>query len=228
MQTVKELTIKQHEYENKSVVISGWVKTNRAQKEFGFLNVNDGTTLSNLQVVYDDKLEDFKDIQKISVGSSVEVTGILIATPTMKQPFEVKASSLVLLGDCPEDFPIQPKRHTREFLREVAHLRPRTNLFNAVFRLRSVAAFSIHKFFQERDYVYVNTPLITANDGEGAGQMFQVTTLPLENAPKDEFGHVDYKKDFFARRTNLTVTGQLRSRSLCIIFKKCLYVWPNF
>lgn len=228
MQTVKELTIKKESYDQKQVKLAGWVRTNRAQKEFGFLNMNDGTTLMNLQVVYEEALENFKDVQKIRVGSSVEVVGTLVLTPNMKQPFEVKATSVVLLGDSPEDFPIQPKRHTREFLREVAHLRPRTNLFNAVFRLRSVAAFSIHKFFQEQGFVYVHTPLITANDGEGAGQMFQVTTLPLEKTPKDEEGNIDYKKDFFARRTNLTVTGQLEAEAYALAFRNVYTFGPTF
>ena len=186
MRTVKELTIEKDTLSGKQVVIAGWVRTNRAQKEFGFLNINDGTTLSNLQVVYEEKLENFSEVQKYRVGSSVELTGELVLTPTMKQPFELKATKVVLLGDSPENFPIQPKRHTREFLREVAHLRPRTNLFNAVFRLRSVAAFSIHKFFQERGFVYFHAPLITGNDGEGAGEMFTVTTLDLNKIPRDD------------------------------------------
>ena len=228
MQTVKELAMKQSEFADKEVKLAGWVRTNRAQKEFGFINMNDGTTLMNLQVVYEEAIENFKDIQKIRVGAAIEVVGKLVLTPTMKQPFEVKATSVVLLGDSPEDYPIQPKRHTREFLREVAHLRPRTNLFNAVFRLRSVAAFSIHKFFQEQGYVYVHTPLITANDGEGAGQMFQVTTLPLENAPKDDQGNIDYKKDFFARRTNLTVTGQLEAEAYALAFRNVYTFGPTF
>lgn len=228
MKTVKELTIEKDSHDGKNVKIAGWVRTNRAQKEFGFLNVNDGTTLANLQVVYDVTLDNFSDIQKIRVGSSIEVAGTLVLTPNMKQPFELKATSLMLLGDSPENYPIQPKRHSREFLREVAHLRPRTNLFNAVFRLRSVAAFSIHKFFQEKGFVYFHAPLITANDGEGAGEMFNVTTLDLNNVPRDEQGAIDYKKDFFARKTHLTVTGQLEAEAYAMAFRNVYTFGPTF
>lgn len=228
MRTIKSLYLDQQQLQNQPVQLSAWVRTNRAQKEFGFLSINDGTTLSTLQVVYEASLSNFEDIQKIRVGSSVEIEGTFVLTPEMKQPFEIKATKVVLLGDSPENYPIQPKRHTREFLREVAHLRPRTNLFNAVFRLRSVAAFSIHKFFQERGFIYFHAPLITGNDGEGAGEMFAVTTLPLENVPKDEFGNVDYKKDFFAKRTNLTVTGQLEAEAYALAFRNVYTFGPTF
>lgn len=228
MTTIKSLYLEQVHLENKTVQLSAWVRTNRAQKEFGFLTINDGTTLSTLQVVYESGLSNFEDVQKIRVGSSVEIEGTFVLTPEMKQPFEIKATKVVLLGDSPENYPIQPKRHTREFLREVAHLRPRTNLFNAVFRLRSVAAFSIHKFFQEKGFVYFHAPLITGNDGEGAGEMFAVTTLPLNNIPKDEFGNVDFKKDFFARRTNLTVTGQLEAEAYALAFRNVYTFGPTF
>ncbi len=228
MTTIKSLYLEQAHLENKTVQLSAWVRTNRAQKEFGFLTINDGTTLSTLQVVYESGLSNFEDVQKIRVGSSVEIEGTFVLTPEMKQPFEIKATKVVLLGDSPENYPIQPKRHTREFLREVAHLRPRTNLFNAVFRLRSVAAFSIHKFFQEKGFVYFHAPLITGNDGEGAGEMFAVTTLPLNNIPKDEFGNVDFKKDFFARRTNLTVTGQLEAEAYALAFRNVYTFGPTF
>ncbi len=228
MTTIKSLYLEQSKLQNQSVQLSAWVRTNRAQKEFGFLTINDGTTLSTLQVVYEAGLSNFEDIQKIRVGSSVEIEGTFILTPEMKQPFEIKATKVTLLGDSPENYPIQPKRHTREFLREVAHLRPRTNLFNAVFRLRSVAAFSIHKFFQDKGFVYFHAPLITGNDGEGAGEMFAVTTLPLDNIPKDEFGNVDYKKDFFARRTNLTVTGQLEAEAYALAFRNVYTFGPTF
>lgn len=228
MRTIKSLYLDQQQLQNQPVQLSAWVRTNRAQKEFGFLSINDGTTLSTLQVVYEASLSNFEDIQKIRVGSSVEIEGTFVLTPEMKQPFEIKATKIVLLGDSPENYPIQPKRHTREFLREVAHLRPRTNLFNAVFRLRSVAAFSIHKFFQERGFIYFHAPLITGNDGEGAGEMFAVTTLPLENVPKDEFGNVDYKKDFFAKRTNLTVTGQLEAEAYALAFRNVYTFGPTF
>ncbi|MDY0210326.1 MAG: asparagine--tRNA ligase [Acholeplasma sp.] len=228
MNTIKELDLKQETLSNQVVTISGWIRTNRAQKEFGFLNINDGTTLQNIQVVYEEKLENFQDVQKFRVGSSVEVKGVLVLTPQMKQPYELKATEITLLGDSLESFPIQPKRHSREFLREVAHLRPRTNLFNAVFRLRSVAAFSIHKFFQEKGFVYFHAPLITGNDGEGAGEMFSVTTLPLENPPRDEQGAIDYKKDFFAKKTNLTVTGQLEAEAYAMAFRNVYTFGPTF
>ena len=228
METVKEIKRNLEKYSDKKVKIAGWVRTNRAQKEFGFLSINDGTTLNVIQVVYESALDNFKDIQKISVGSSVEVEGILVLTPTMKQPFEIKATKVILLGDADETYPIQPKRHTREFLRENAHLRMRTNLFNAVFRVRSVAAFSIHKFFQEKGFVYVHTPLITGNDGEGAGQTFTVTTLPLEKVPKTKEGEVDYNKDFFAKKTNLTVTGQLEAEAYAMAFRNVYTFGPTF
>lgn len=228
MITVKQLKREINKYSNKEIEIAGWVRTNRAQKEFGFLNINDGTTLENIQVVYEDGLENFKDIQKISVGSSVSVKGTLILTPQMKQAFEIKALSVVLLGDADETYPIQPKRHTREFLRENAHLRMRTNLFNAVFRVRSRVAYAIHQFFQENDFVYVHTPLITGNDGEGAGQTFTVTTLPLENVPKDKFGNIDYKEDFFGIKTNLTVTGQLEAEAYAMAFRNVYTFGPTF
>lgn len=228
MKTIKEIRKNLEKYNNKKVKIAGWVRTNRAQKEFGFLSVNDGTTLSVTQVVYENTLDNFKDIQKISVGSSVEVEGALVLTPTMKQPFEIKATKVILIGDADETYPIQPKRHTREFLRENAHLRMRTNLFNAVFRVRSVAAHSIHKFFQEKGFVYVHTPLITGNDGEGAGQTFTVTTLPLEKIPKNDEGNVDYNKDFFAKKTNLTVTGQLEAEAYAMAFRNVYTFGPTF
>lgn len=228
MNTVKELDLKKDLLAGQTVTICGWIRTNRAQKEFGFLNVNDGTTLQNLQVVYEESLENFSDVQKFRVGSSVEILGTLVLTPEMKQPYEIKATKVTLLGDSLENYPIQPKRHSREFLREVAHLRPRTNLFNAVFRLRSVAAFSIHKFFQEKGFIYFHAPLITGNDGEGAGEMFTVTTLPLDNPPRDEEGNIDYKKDFFAKKTNLTVTGQLEAEAYALAFRNVYTFGPTF
>ncbi|MBM7453101.1 asparaginyl-tRNA synthetase [Acholeplasma morum] len=228
MNTVKEMDLKKDLLAGQTVAISGWIRTNRAQKEFGFLNINDGTTLQNLQVVYEESLENFSDVQKFRVGSSVEILGTLVLTPEMKQPYEIKATKVTLLGDSLENYPIQPKRHSREFLREVAHLRPRTNLFNAVFRLRSVAAFSIHKFFQEKGFIYFHAPLITGNDGEGAGEMFTVTTLPLDNPPRDEEGNIDYKKDFFAKKTNLTVTGQLEAEAYALAFRNVYTFGPTF
>ena len=227
--TVKQIFRNKASYSNQKVTLNGWVRNNRAQKEFGFLNFHDGTFFEGIQVVYEDqKLENFKEVQKIRVGSSVKVEGILVLTPEMKQPFEIKATQIELLGDSPENYPIQPKRHSREFLREVAHLRTRTNLFHAVFRLRSVAAFAIHDFFQKEGFIYTHTPIITGNDGEGAGQMFNVTTFDLDRIPKDEDGNVDYKKDFFGKRTNLTVTGQLEAEAYALSFKNVYTFGPTF
>ncbi len=227
--TVKDIFRQMEQFDQKEITLYGWVRNNRAQKEFGFINFHDGTFFESLQVVYEDhKLSNFKDVQKIRVGSSVKVEGTVVLTPHMKQPFEVKANEVVLLGDSPENYPIQPKRHSREFLREVAHLRTRTNLFHAVFRLRSVAAFAIHEFFQKEGFIYTHTPIITGNDGEGAGQMFNVTTLDLKQVPKDEFGQIDYKKDFFGKRTNLTVTGQLEAEAYALSFKNVYTFGPTF
>ena len=210
--TVKHLFDHHQTLDQKEVTLYGWVRNNRSQKNFGFINFHDGTVFPTLQVVYEEALENFKNIQKVRVGSSIEVTGKVVLTPEMKQPFEVKAVRVVLLGDSAEDYPIQPKRHTREFLREVAHLRMRTNLFQAVFRVRSEAAIAIHKFFNDRGFVYTHTPLITANDGEGAGSMFQVTTLDLNQTGKEK--EIDYTKDFFGKPTFLAVTGQLEAEHM--------------
>lgn len=211
------------------IELYGWVRNHRAQKEFGFINFHDGTFFETLQVVYEDqKIDNFKEVQKLRVGSSIMVKGELVLTPDAKQPFEVKAIHIELLGDSEEDYPIQPKRHTREFLREVAHLRARTNLFHAVFRLRSVAAMGIHEFFQSKGFIYTHAPIITGNDGEGAGQMFSVTTLPLDNIPKTDDKQVDYKKDFFGKRTNLTVTGQLEAEAFALAFKNVYTFGPTF
>ena len=224
--SVKDLFNKGTEYLGKTVLMQGWVRTNRAQKEFGFLNVNDGSFLENVQVVYESSLSNFEDVQKFRVGSGVSVEGIVVKSPNVKQPYELKASKVILEADSPEDYPIQPKRHTREFLREKAYLRMRTNLFSAVFRMRSKLAFAIHKYFQEKNFIYVNTPLITSNDGEGAGEMFQVTTLDLERVSKE--GKVDYTKDFFGKPVNLTVTGQLEGETYALAFKNIYTFGPTF
>ncbi len=223
---IRDLFADPAKYQGKEVNVMAWVRTNRAQAQFGFLNVNDGSYFDNLQVVYDDKLSSFTEISKIRVGVSVAVTGTVVLTPEMKQPFEIHASNVTILGDCPENFPIQPKRHTREFLREVAHLRPKTNLFNAVFRVRSVAAMAIHTYFQEHGYVYFHAPLITASDCEGAGQMFQVTTLDLNRVAKS--GEVDYSKDFFGKQAALTVSGQLEAETFALAYKKTYTFGPTF
>lgn len=224
--SVKMLQIDPSQYCEETVLVQGWIRTNRSQKEFGFITLNDGSTVNNLQIVYDKSLEDFEAISKLRVGCSLNVYGKVVLTPDQKQSFELHASSVLLEGDCPENYPIQPKRHTREFLREKAHLRARTNLFNAVFKVRSMLAFAIHKFFQEQGFVYVNTPLITANDCEGAGEMFRVTTLDLEKLPKDK--PIDYTKDFFGKSANLTVSGQLEAETYALAFKKVYTFGPTF
>ncbi len=227
--TVKSIYTATESNLEKELILYGWVRNNRAQKEFGFISFHDGTFFETIQVVYEDsKADNFKDIQKIRVGSSILVKGHLVLTPNAKQPFEIKASHVELLGDSPEDYPIQPKRHSREFLREVAHLRARTNLFQAVFRLRSIASFAVHEFFQSQGFIYTHTPIITGNDGEGAGQMFNVTTLPLDNLPLNEEQKIDYKKDFFGKRTNLTVTGQLEAEAFAMAFKNVYTFGPTF
>lgn len=210
------------------VVIQGWIRTNRNQKEFGFINLNDGSTLSNIQIVYDKSLENFYEVSKFRVGCSLTIHGLVVETPTMKQPYEIKAKKIVLEGDSPEDFPIQPKKHSREFLREKAYLRPRTNLFNAVFRVRSLLAYAIHEFFRKQDFIYVHTPILTASDAEGAGEMFQVTTLDLNKLPKDDKGKIDFSKDFFGKSTNLTVSGQLEAETFAQAFKNVYTFGPTF
>src|SRR5690554_3249524 len=216
-------------YADQEITLKGWIRNHRDQKEFGFINLNDGTFFENIQVVYEKATtKDFDQVTHLSVGSSIEVKGILVLTPERSQPFELKALEVNLIGDAGEKYPIQPKRHTREFLREVAHLRPRTNLFSAVFRVRSIAAFAIHKFFQERDFVYVNSPIITANDGEGAGEMFRVTTLDLDRLPKKDDGSIDYSKDFFGKPANLTVTGQLEAEAFALAFRNVYTFGPTF
>lgn len=209
--------------EGNTVTVEGWIRNHRKQKDFGFIDFSDGTTQEHLQIVYDNQLYNFADVQKWLVGCAIRVTGELVASQG-KQEIELKASILKLLGDCPADYPIQPKRHTREFLREVAYLRPRTNLFQAVFRVRSIAAYAIHKYFQERNYVYFHAPLITASDCEGAGEMFQVTTLDLEKVN----GKPDYSKDFFGKQANLTVSGQLEAETFALAYKKTYTFGPTF
>ena len=223
----KELYEKIEEFMEKKVTIQGWIRNHRKQKEFGFIDFSDGTCFNHIQVVYDDKLDDFDDIQKYHVGSAIEVSGKVVASPKEGQAFEIQASKVTLLGDCPEDYPIQPKKHSREFLREQAYLRPRTNLFQAVFRVRSVAAYAIHKYFQDRGYVYFHAPLITASDCEGAGEMFHVTCMDLENVPKVD-GHVDYSKDMFEKPASLTVSGQLEAETFALAYKKTYTFGPTF
>lgn len=223
---VKKLYEKLDDYKGKKVVLQGWIRNHRKQKEFGFIDFNDGTFFKSVQIVYDDKLESFDTIQSLHIGSAIEVEGMVVESPAKGQEFEVQMKSYKLLGECPEDYPIQPKRHSREFLREQAYLRPRTNLFNAVFRVRSVAAYAIHNYFQENGYVYFHAPLITASDCEGAGEMFQVTTLDLDRVAK--LGKVDYSKDFFGRQAALTVSGQLQAETFALAYKKTYTFGPTF
>ncbi len=223
---VKDIYSDYKKYIDKEVVLQGWVRNHRKQKEFGFIDFNDGTYFKPVQVVYDDKLESFEEIQKIKIGSAIEVKGTVISSPAKGQDFELQVIDIKLLGDCPDDYPIQPKRHTREFLREQAYLRPRTNLFGAVFRVRSIAAYAIHKYFQENGYVYFHAPLITASDCEGAGEMFQVTTLDLDRIAKE--GKVDYSKDFFGKPAALTVSGQLQAETFALTYKKTYTFGPTF
>ena len=222
---IKELYVSDHIGEK--ITVQGWVRSHRKQAHFGFIDLHDGTTFNGLQVVYEDNLPTFEDITKIKLGSAVTVKGTLIASPKEGQKFELTLEELTLEGDCPDDYPLQAKgRPTREYLREIAYLRPRTNLFQAVFKVRSVAAYAIHKYFQENNYVYVHTPLITASDCEGAGEMFQVTTLDLNKIA--ETGKVDYSKDFFGKPTALTVSGQLQGETFAMAYKKIYTFGPTF
>ena len=226
--TDKILFTNYKDYLDKEVTLEGWIKNHRKQKEFGFISFSDGTYFTPIQIVYDNSLDDFEDIQKFHIGSSIQVTGKVVKSPKENQPFEIQASSICLLGDCLEDYPIQPKKHSREFLREQAYLRPRTNLFQAVFQIRSKAAFAIHEYFQKKDFVYFHAPLITASDCEGAGEMFHVTTLDLENIPKNNDGSVDYSKDFFGKMTSLTVSGQLQAETFALAYKNVYTFGPTF
>ena len=221
---VKDLFNK--DYTDKEVTISGWIRNHRKQKEFGFIDFNDGTWFNNLQIVYDNKLKDFDEIQKLHIGSAITVTGKIVKSQGSGQLFEMQLEKYILEGDCPEDYPIQPKRHTREFLREQAYLRMRTNLIGATFRVRSVAAYAIHKYFQDKGYVYFHAPLITAADAEGAGEMFQVTTLDMDRVAKS--GKVDYDKDFFGKKASLTVSGQLQAETFALAYKKTYTFGPTF
>ena len=226
--TVKELYKNQEAYIDQTVEIGGWIRNVRDSKTFGFLVINDGTYFQTLQVVYDNKLDNFDDICKLNVGAAVIVRGKLVATPNAKQPFEIQAQQVDVEGASTPDYPLQPKRHSFEYLRTITHLRPRTNTFQAVFRVRSLIAYAIHKFFQERDFVYVHTPLITGSDCEGAGEMFQVTTMDLNNIPKNEDGSINFKEDFFGKPTNLTVSGQLNGETYAMAFRNIYTFGPTF
>ena len=226
--TVKELYKNREQYFDKEVTVGGWVRSNRDSKAFGFIVVNDGSYFETLQVVYHDTMDNFAEITKLNVGAAIIVKGTLVATPQAKQPFEIQATEVVVEGASTPDYPLQKKRHSIEYLRTISHLRPRTNTFQAVFRVRSLAAYAIHKFFQDRGFVYVNTPLITGSDCEGAGEMFRVTTLDMDNIPRKEDGTVDYSQDFFGKETSLTVSGQLNGETYAQAFRSIYTFGPTF
>ena len=226
--SVRELFRNREQYLDKEIEVGGWVRSIRDSKTFGFIVLNDGTFFEPLQVVYHDTMDNFAEISKANVGTALIVKGKLVATPEAKQPFEIQATEIVVEGASTPDYPLQKKRHTLEYLRTMTHLRPRTNTFQAVFRVRSLCAYAIHKFFQERDFVYVHTPLITGSDCEGAGEMFTVTTMDMNNVPKTEDGKVDYSKDFFGKNTNLTVSGQLNGETYAMAFRNIYTFGPTF
>ena len=225
---IREIFRNKDKFADKEVTIGGWVRSNRNSKNFGFIVVNDGTFFEPIQVVYGNGLDNYDEVGKINVGAAIIVRGTLVLTPDAKQPFENQAAYVTVEGASTPDYPLQKKRHTFEYLRTISHLRPRTNTFEAVFRVRSLCAYAIHKFFQERDFVYVHTPLITGSDCEGAGEMFQVTTLDLNNLPMTEDGKVDFSKDFFNKPTNLTVSGQLNGETYAMAFKNIYTFGPTF
>ena len=225
---VKDLYKNTNEYKDKEITLEGWVKTIRDSKTFGFIELNDGSFFKNVQIVFSDKLDNFAEIAKLSISSSIKVTGTFIITENAKQPFEIQASKVEILNLCDLEYPLQKKRHSFEYLRTISHLRPRTNTFNAVFRVRSVFAYAIHKFFQERGFVYVHTPILTSSDAEGAGEMFNVNSFDLTDVPKTEDGQVDYSKDFFGKPAHLTVSGQLNVETYATAFRNVYTFGPTF
>ena len=226
---IKSLFRDMENYGGKEVTVSGWVRTVRASNAFGFIELNDGSFFNSVQIVIEsDKLSNYNELAKLNVGASLTVTGVLELTPNAKQPMEIKASEVIIEGVSTPDYPLQKKRHSFEYLRTISHLRPRTNTFAAVFRVRSLIAYAIHQFFQERGFVYVHTPIITGSDCEGAGEMFRVTTLDMDNLPKNENGSVDYSQDFFGKSTNLTVSGQLNVETYCMAFRNVYTFGPTF
>ena len=226
--TVKELFKEREKYLDKEITVGGWIRSISDSKAFGFIVLNDGTSFDTLQIVYHDTMANFAEVSKLNVGASIIVKGTLVATPEAKQPFEIQATEVVVEGASSADYPLQKKRHTFEYLRTIPHLRARTNTFQAVFRVRSLIAYAIHQYFQEQGFVYVHTPLITSSDCEGAGEMFQVTTLDLDNVPKTEDGAVDYSKDFFGKHTSLTVSGQLNAETYAMAFRNVYTFGPTF
>ncbi|MBQ4530268.1 MAG: asparagine--tRNA ligase [Lachnospiraceae bacterium] len=228
MLSIRELFKEKNNYIDQKVTLCGWVKSIRSSKNFGFIMISDGTYFEPLQIVYDEKLNNFDKISKLNVGAALIVTGTLVETPQAKQPFEIQAVEIQIEGESTPDYPLQKKKHSFEYLRTISHLRPRTNTFQAVFRVRSLCAYAIHKFFQERDFVYVHTPIITGSDCEGAGEMFRVTTLNPEEVPLNREGKVDYSKDFFGKETNLTVSGQLNGETFACAFRNIYTFGPTF
>ena len=225
---VKTLYREFDKFNGKEVKLSGWVKTLRDSKNFGFIEINDGSFFNNVQIVFDNSLNNFEEIRKLSISSSIIVTGVVVKTENAKQPFEVKATNIEIVNVADLDYPLQKKRHSFEYLRTVAHLRPRTNTFNAVFRVRSILSYAIHKFFQEKGFVYVHTPIITGSDCEGAGEMFRVTTLDMDNVPKTENGNADFSQDFFGKSSHLTVSGQLDVETYAHAFRNVYTFGPTF
>lgn len=226
--SIKSLYRETPAFLNQNISVAGWVRTARSSKEFGFIELNDGSFFKSLQIVFESSLENFLEVENISVGSSLEVAGELVESPAAGQAFELKAKSITVISRAPEDYPLQKKKHSFEFLREIAHLRGRSNTFSAVFRLRSSLSYAIHKFFQEEGFSYVHTPIISTSDAEGAGEMFQVTTLDLKNAPRDKKGEVDYSEDFFGKKAGLTVSGQLNAEALVMGLNKVYTFGPTF
>ena len=226
--TVRQIYRDKDLFLNKEITIGGWVRSLRDSKSFGFIVINDGTFFETLQIVFHDTMENFQEISKLNVGAAIVVTGTLVPTPDAKQPFEIQATKIDIEGTSAPDYPLQKKRHSFEYLRTISHLRPRTNTFQAVFRVRSLIAYAIHQFFQERDFVYVHTPLITGSDCEGAGEMFQVTTMDLKNIPLTKEGTVDFSQDFFGKPTNLTVSGQLNAETYAMAFRNVYTFGPTF
>lgn len=225
---IKQLYREKEKFINKEITVAGWIRTERTSKNFGFIELNDGSFFKNLQIVIDTSLDNFDKVSKLPISSSIIVKGKLVETPSAKQPFEIQASKITIEGTSLQDYPLQKKRHSFEFLRTIAHLRPRSNTFSAVFRIRSLAAYAVHKFFQERNFVYVHTPIITASDCEGAGEMFRVTTLDLNNIPKNDEGKVDFSQDFFDKDAKLTVSGQLSAESYALAFGNVYTFGPTF
>ncbi|MFR5132747.1 MAG: asparagine--tRNA ligase [Terrisporobacter sp.] len=225
---IKDLYRNKEEYIDKDVKVAGWIRTSRLSKNLGFIELNDGSFFKNMQIIVDEKLENFKEIGKLPISSSILVEGKLVSTEGAKQPIEIHATKITVEGESDNSYPLQKKRHTVEYLRTIAHLRPRSNMFSAVFRVRSVAAYAVHKFFQERNFVYAHSPIITGSDCEGAGEMFRITTLDLDNVPKTEEGKIDYSQDFFGKEANLTVSGQLNAEIMALAFRNVYTFGPTF